>query len=148
MIERYGRATAIACIRGDGAHPKLSGTVRFVPQKDGTLIVAKLRGLPENEKGFFGFHIHEIGNCQGLGFPATGTHYDPDQRAHPGHRGDLPPLMADRGDAYMAVLSRRFSVGDVIGKSVVIHGLPDDFTSQPAGNAGEKIACGIIRRSL
>ena len=148
MFERYGRAAAIACVRGDSHFPKLSGTVRFVPQIDGTLVVAKIQGLPVSEKGFFGFHIHENGNCEGMGFPGTGTHFDPAGKPHPEHSGDLPPLLLSGDGAYMAVLTDRFRVRDVIGKSVVIHLLPDDLHTQPAGAAGIKIGCGVIRRTL
>jgi Cu-Zn family superoxide dismutase len=61
------------------------------------------------------------------------------------HAGDLPPLLACNGEAYLAVLTGRFRVKDVMGKTVVIHSRPDDFRSQPSGDAGEKIACGVIR---
>ena len=139
------RATAIACMHGGDAYPGLRGTVRFVPRKSGTLVVAEISGLPVTDTGFFAFHIHEGGNCSGSGFPNTGGHYNPDDRDHPLHAGDLPPLLSSGGSAYLAVMTDRFRIKDIIGRTVVIHSGPDDFKTQPAGNAGNKIACGVIR---
>ncbi|MBR6728207.1 MAG: superoxide dismutase family protein, partial [Clostridia bacterium] len=77
-------------------------------------------------------------------FAATGAHYNPEGCPHPYHKGDLPPLFGADGVAISAFLSDRFSVSEVLGKTVVLHSAPDDFTTQPAGGAGEKIACGVI----
>lgn len=133
--------TAIAHIRGQG----ISGTVRFHSQCDGTLVTADICGLPESETGFFAFHIHEGGCCGGEGFADTGSHYNPCSADHPRHAGDLPPLLSCGGKAHLEVVTGRFRVRDVIGRTVVIHSGPDDFKTQPAGNAGRKIACGVIR---
>ena len=136
---------AVAKIRGGVEVPKLSGCIRFYQQKGCVLIVAEIFGLPrENETGFFGFHIHQGESCSGTDFSETGSHYNPVDQIHPKHAGDLPPLMCCRGNAYLAVKTDRFTVRDIIGKSVVIHSDPDDFHTQPAGNAGKKIACGVI----
>ena len=136
---------AVAQIRGGVEVPKLSGCIRFYQQKGCVLIVAEILGLPrEIETGFFGFHIHQGENCSGTDFSGTGSHYNPADQVHPKHAGDLPPLMCCRGNAYLAVKTDRFTVHDIIGKTVVIHSNPDDFHTQPAGNAGRKIACGVI----
>ena len=136
---------AVAKIRGGAEVPKLSGCIRFYQQKGCVLIVAEIFGLSrENETGFFGFHIHQGESCSGTDFSGTGSHYNPVDQVHPKHAGDLPPLMCCRGNAYLAVKSDRFTVHDIIGKTVVIHSNPDDFHTQPAGNAGRKIACGVI----
>ena len=136
---------AVAQIRGGVEVPKLSGCIRFYQQKGCVLIVAEIFGLPrENETGFFGFHIHQGESCSGTDFSETGSHYNPADQVHPKHAGDLPPLMCCRGNAYLAVKTDRFTVHDIIGKTVVIHSNPDDFHTQPAGNAGKKIACGVI----
>ena len=136
---------AVAKIRGGVEVPKLSGCIRFYQQKGCVLIVAEIFGLPrENETGFFGFHIHQGESCSGTDFSETGSHYNPVDQIHPKHAGDLPPLMCCRGNAYLAVKTDRFTVHDIIGKTVVIHSDPDDFHTQPAGNAGRKIACGVI----
>lgn len=79
-----------------------------------------------------------------LFFSGTGSHYNPVERVHPKHAGDLPPLLECQGNAYLSIRTDRFSVSDVVGRTVVIHSDPDDFHSQPAGNAGMKIGCGVI----
>lgn len=147
MNPKSEKPAAMAQIRGDAAHPALQGTVRFYTRTMGTLVTADVLGLPDSETGFFGFHIHEGNDCSGTGFAATGGHYNPLTRAHPRHAGDLPPLLSDNGTAWFSVLTGRFQVRDIIGKTVVIHSKPDDFTTQPSGNSGAKIACGIIRRA-
>lgn len=144
MIGTYGRAAAVAVVRGDRKNPLLKGLVRFYQRPGGVLVEAEVSGLPNSPGGFFGFHIHDGGSCAGEGFPATGSHYDRRPNLHPRHAGDLPPLLSYGGRAYMAVVTDRFSIRDVIGRTVVIHGNADDFHSQPSGNAGEKIACGAI----
>ncbi len=139
---------AVAEIRGGMEVPQLTGCVRFYQENGCVLIEARISGLPkESETGFFGFHIHQGENCSGADFSGTGSHYNPAGRPHPDHAGDLPPLIRCRGNAYLSVRTDRFSVNDIIGRTVVIHSDPDDFCSQPAGNAGEKIACGVIRKA-
>ena len=136
---------AVACIKGGADAPHLSGEVRFYQERGTVLVVAEISGLPTcGESGFFALHIHEGNSCGGEGFSQTGGHYNPKGVAHPNHAGDLPPLLRYGDCAFLAVRTDRFCVQEVIGKTVVIHDGPDDFRSQPAGNAGEKIACGVI----
>lgn len=138
-------ADAVARIQGGREAPELSGEVLFFQECGRVLVVAKLSGLPQNnETGFFALHIHEGINCTGEGFAGTGSHYNPAGEMHPMHSGDLPPLLNCQRGAYLAVRTDRFRVADVIGRTVVIHSGPDDFRSQPAGNAGTKIGCGVI----
>ena len=138
---------AIAYIRGGPETPHLSGEVRFYQERGCVLVVANIAGLPQGSgPGFFAFHIHEGRDCSGESFSGTGGHYNPANDPHPNHAGDLPPLMLYNGGAYLAVRTDRFCVRDIIGRTVVIHSSPDDFHSQPSGNAGSKIACGVIRR--
>ena len=147
---RYCRRNpdAVARIQGGAEALQLSGCVQFYQERGCVLVVARIIGLPkESETGFFGFHIHQGESCSGTDFPGTGSHYNPTGQAHPKHAGDLPPLLSCRGNAYLSVKTDRFSVKEIIGRAVVIHSDPDDFHSQPAGNAGKKIACGIIRKS-
>ncbi|MGN1306586.1 MAG: superoxide dismutase family protein [Faecousia sp.] len=136
---------AQAKVKGGKKHPNLHGTVRFTARGNGTLVAAEICGLPESETGFFAFHIHEGEDCGGEGFSDTKGHMNPCNRAHPCHAGDLPPLLSCNGRAEMTVFTERFSVCDILGKTVVIHAEPDDFHTQPSGNAGTKIACGVIR---
>ena len=139
---------AVALMKGNDNYPNLNGVVKFyaVPYR-GTIVEAEIQNLPGGVEGdanaFFGFHIHENGDCS-ESFQNTGNHYNPSGAAHPFHAGDMPPLMSTRGYAWTAFFDARIKVADILGKSVVIHRMPDDFTSQPAGDAGEKIACGVI----
>ena len=138
---------AVAEIRGGMGAPRLTGCVRFYRENGCVLIEARISGLPrESETGFFGFHIHQGESCSGTDFFGTGSHYNPMEQAHLKHAGDLPPLLTFQGNAYLSVKTDRFSVDEIIGRTVVIHSNPDDFRSRPAGNAGKKIACGVIRR--
>lgn len=143
MLISAGRPQAVAWVRGENG---LRGSVTFYPIPGGTLVSAEIEGLPGNDTGFFGFHIHAGENCGGEGFSDTGGHLNPQGNPHPRHMGDLPPLLSGRGRAFLAVKTDRFRPEDVIGRTVVIHGGADDFHTQPAGNAGEKIGCGVIRR--
>ena len=143
---------ALAQIRGSGAYPSIRGSVRFYQTSYGVIVWAQITGLPDPgimcQGRIFAFHIHE-GQACGEGnakdpFPATGTHYDPYGCDHPYHAGDMPPLLGARGKAFSAFLTDRFTLREIVGRTVVIHALPDDFKSQPSGASGEKIACGKI----
>lgn len=157
-IEGYGRIlaegtpTARANLRGSTRYPGISGTVLFYPSGPGVLVAAQVAGLPTQtgqcRSGVFGFHIHEGGSCTGTAadpFASTGMHFSPVKCPHPHHAGDLPPLFENRGRAFLVVFTDRFTIPQIIGRTVVIHSQPDDFTTQPAGNSGVKIACGPIR---
>lgn len=146
FMKQNGYPTAAARIHGDSSHPGICGIVRFFQRENGVIIEAEVTGLPRTETGFFAFHIHDGTNCEGEGFPDADTHFNPGGVLHPNHAGDLPPLLADHGRAYMKFLTGRFHVGEVMGKTIIIHAGPDDFHTQPSGNAGTKIACGIIQR--
>lgn len=144
----FGRPLAVAEVRGeDPSGP--AGTVAFYPRDGGALVVVDVCRLPAGGSlcagGIFGFHIHEGDSCIGAGFPETKGHLNPEECPHPYHAGDLPPLFACGDRAFMAVLTDRFRIPDIIGRTVVIHSWPDDFTTQPSGDSGAKIACGVIR---
>lgn len=143
MPEFTQRPDAVARLQGGEKFPNLTGVVRFYRRKEGVLVRADVCGLPPGR--FFALHIHEGHGCGGEDFSETGGHYDPEERLHPYHAGDLPPLLSVCGWAHLSVLADRFCLKDILGRTVVIHEGPDDFTSQPAGNAGRKIACGVIR---
>ena len=138
---------AIAKIRGGKEYPHLCGIVRFFHRIDGVLIEVEIMSLPKTETGFFAYHIHDGSSCTGEGFPDTGSHFNPGKTNHPNHAGDLPPLLADHGKAYMKVFTDRFCIEEIIGRTVIIHSAPDDFHTQPSGNAGNKIACGVIQKA-
>ncbi len=140
--------TARAALSGDPTHPELMGEVLFSPYGRGTLVLARVVGL--SSPGFRGFHIHTNGDCSTGGdvpFSSAGGHYDPHDVPHPWHSGDLPPLLfsAD-GVALLAVYTDRFQPSEVVGRSVILHDMADDFRSQPAGDSGMRIACGVIKK--
>lgn len=139
------RPGAVARVSGGEQAPCLYGTVKFYETGRNILVTADICGLPTTPTGIFALHIHEGASCTGVDFVDTGGHYDPAGRPHPEHAGDLPPLFSCDGRAFLAVMTDRFSLREVIGRTVVIHSGPDDLHSQPAGNSGEKIACGVIR---
>lgn len=145
-MKQIGHPNAVARIRGGRDYPDVRGMVRFFQRCDGVLVEAEVSGLPKTKMGFFAFHIHEGASCAGDGFPDSGGHWNPGGTEHPSHAGDLPPLLGDFGKACLKVLTGRFRVEEIIGRTVILHGDPDDFHTQPAGNAGRKIACGVIRR--
>lgn len=146
MIFSFGRPAAIAHMAGNG----ISGTVSFYHFKGNVLVVADICGLPRSSEpcspGVFGFHIHSGQACTGVDFADTRGHLDLLDCPHPSHTGDLPPLFSCNGAAFMAVQTGRFRLSDIIGHTVVIHSQPDDFHTQPSGNSGTKIACGVIRQ--
>lgn len=140
---------ALAWVTGNASHPRLSGLVKFYETPyNGVLVEAEVFGLPdvssEYSSNFYGFHIHENGDCT-LPFDKTGNHYNPTNQPHPNHAGDLVPILGNQGYAWSTFFDRRFTIDEIIGKSVIIHAHPDDFTTQPSGNSGEKIGCGVIR---
>ena len=149
---RRGRLRASADVKGGPAYPALHGTVELYDTASGVLVLAWMQGLPHPSDPcaapVFAFHIHDGVACTGNEadpFANAGTHYDPKSCPHPYHAGDMPPLFGAGGYAFSAFLTTRFRIEEVIGKAVVVHAGVDDFSSQPAGNAGEKIACGSIR---
>lgn len=144
-----GKPQALAWVTGGAAVPTLSGLVRFYNTPyGGTLVEAELFGLPggtqPGNSGFYGMHIHENGDC-GDNFQNVGGHWNPGSAQHPWHAGDLLPLFSNQGYAWIAFYDKRFLIPEILGKAVVIHRMHDDFHSQPAGNSGEKIGCGLIR---
>lgn len=153
MVEKLnGMPEAYAQVKGSEQYPEIHGMIYFFEVYGGTVVMAELYGLPDEENQesgeFFAFHIHEGKDCGGNGgepFPDVGMHYNPEHKDHPEHAGDLPPLLSTHGAAWSAVYTGRFYPDDIIGKTVIIHSKADDFKSQPSGDSGEKIACGEIK---
>lgn len=145
--------TAIAIITGNEDNSSIRGEVLFYQLDDGVYIKAYIIGIPDTDSNgnptkFHGFHIHEVGNCNTSTsqdpFPATGGHFDTDDTKHPFHSGDLPPILSANGTGILSVFTNSFRVIDIIEKSIILHETSDDFTSQPSGMSGAKIACGVI----
>lgn len=150
-VQMRASPQAVAIIEGSEKYPDIQGLVRFYQTKQGVLMAAEIDGLPAPEdickNPVFGFHIHSGNHCEGDAhdpFSEAMSHYNPNDCEHPFHAGDLPPLLGNNGYGFGTFLTNRFCMREIIGKTVIIHGNPDDFTTQPSGNSGEKLACGII----
>lgn len=142
---------AYAHISGSQNYPMINGLVYLYQLPSGVFLIAQVQSLPDSTEpcasNIYGFHIHQGNSCTGNAddpFADTDGHYNPRNCPHPAHAGDLPPLFGNHGYALLAFFTDRFSVNDVIGRNFVVHARPDDFTTQPAGNSGAKIACGRI----
>jgi superoxide dismutase, Cu-Zn family len=131
------------------------GTVTFTPKGDRVVVVANVSGLAP---GNHGFHIHEKGDCSSGDGMSAGGHFNPLGKPHGSpstmdrHAGDMPMLVADAsGNATLTVDLDVMTVGagaaDVIGKGVIVHKDADDYKTQPTGNSGARVACGVIRKS-
>ncbi len=153
-----GIPRAYAHINGSEKYPEVKGMVLFYPYENGTVVVADIGGLPmddesmnPNEKqsgSILGFHIHEGFVCSGNEeepFSDAGAHYSRQPAQHPEHTGDMPVLFVNQGKAWMAFYTDRFTVDEVRGRTVIVHDMPDDFRTDPAGDSGKRIACGVIR---
>lgn len=145
-------ADAQAIIHGSPKYPGINGLILFYQSLGGVILVAQVQGLPQGTgdcaANIYGFHIHEGISCTGNAqdpFANAGDHYNPGNCPHPAHAGDLPPLFGNHGYAFMIFFTDRFSVREVIGRTIIVHASPDDFTTQPSGNSGAKIACGRIQ---
>ncbi len=139
----YLRPTLMAEISGEN---DIRGIAEFYPLNGGTLILTEVNNLPKTPTNIFAYHIHE-GDACGKNFESTGGHFNPANSPHPTHIGDMPPLFAKDGVAYSIFFHPNASCDMLEGHVVVIHEDVDDFTSQPAGNSGRKIACGKIVRN-
>ena len=131
------------------------GDVTLSQTSNGLLILGELSGLPP---GTHGFHIHTVGKCDPT-FEAAGGHFNPTTRQHgfrnPGgnHGGDLPNLnVPEGGNLRLEAWTRDVSLSgnnrvlDSDGSALVIHALADDYTTDPSGASGGRIACGVIAR--
>lgn len=146
-----GKPDASAKISGSEDFPEIEGNTYFYQTRNGVIVGVEVSGLPtENDackKPVFALHIHEGNSCMGNmndPFADVMSHYNPKNCPHPFHAGDLPSLFGANGYAFSAFLTDRFTADEIIGKTIIIHSAPDDFTTQPSGNSGMKIACGVI----
>lgn len=147
---------AYAKIKGGPYAPYLNGIVFFYDVPGGTEVCIEAGGLPDFQPsrndhapiGPHGFHLHEFGACE-IGDPlnpyqSAGGHWNPANQPHGNHAGDFPVLFSNNGYTRMCFFTDKFTVSDVIGKSVIIHQNPDDYRTQPSGNSGKRLGCGII----
>lgn len=133
---------------------KVEGVVRFIPAEQGKVrVLADLHGLQPNSK--HGFHIHEYGDCSAPDASSAGGHFNPEHHPHAGpntenrHAGDFGNIQADaKGNAHLDMTVDNITIGSgkdaILGRAVVVHGKADDLKSQPSGDAGPRIGCGVI----
>lgn len=119
----------------------------------GLKLTADITGLKPG--AVHGFHVHENGECKGPDFKSAGGHFNPTKHPHAGpaaeekHAGDLGNIVANaKGEAKTEVMipkDQNVSISSYIGKAVILHAKADDLSTQPSGDAGDRIACGIIK---
>lgn len=129
----------------------VQGIVTFTKMEDGIKMVADVEGL---SPGKHGFHIHEYGDCSAPDATSAGGHFNPEDMPHGAptdikrHVGDLGNLEADaEGKAHYERVDDLISFSgshSIIGLAVIVHAGEDDFVTQPTGNAGPRVACGVI----
>jgi Cu-Zn family superoxide dismutase len=132
-----------------------AGTVTFTQMGNKVTVNAKVSGLAP---GRHGFHVHEKGDCSAPDAMSAGGHFNPTGKAHGDpnapdhHAGDMPMLQADAsGNATLSadldVITIGSGVTDIVGKSVIVHKDADDYKTQPTGNSGARVACGIVNKT-
>ncbi len=144
-MEQVNNFYIYADINGNSLAPNLKGMMYLYPFKNGTLLEIEVINMPKDDSHPYALHIHEGNSCEGEKFDKSLGHYNPKNVQHPMHVGDLPPLFSNDGYSYMVVYTNRFKPAEVIGRTVIIHNGMDDFKTQPSGNSGEKMACGVIK---
>lgn len=130
----------------------VSGTVTFRQESGGVTLTARVSGLTP---GAHGFHIHDKGDCSAPDATSAGGHFNPTGMPHGypdhtnHHAGDMPQLVADTaGNATLTAKLPGLAIGDgaanIVGRGLIVHAAPDDFKTQPTGNSGARVACGVI----
>jgi Cu-Zn family superoxide dismutase len=130
----------------------VAGQLKFSPVAGGVRVTGTVTGLKPHAP--HAFHVHEKGDCSAADGASAGGHFNPTGKPHGGfttaahHMGDMPSLMADgSGTAQVDFISQEFTLegaNTIVGKAVIVHRDPDDINSQPSGNAGPRLACGVI----
>jgi Cu-Zn family superoxide dismutase len=153
----HHHAMAIAHVQPAKNAPQdeqVSGTVKFMPSDDGVMAMLDLKGFKPNSE--HGFHIHEKGDLSAPDLKSAGGHFDPGMTKHHGgttgdmrHGGDLGNITADasgnvKTDITVHGISIDGATDGIVGRSVIVHAKADDLKSQPAGDAGDRIAGGVI----
>ena len=148
--EKAGPKNAVAVVHGFGdSHVK--GVVHFMATADGVQIRGEISGLTP---GKHGFHIHEFGDCSSADPKCHGGHFNPEKKKHGGpdgaerHVGDLGNITANAsGKATIQMTDKLLALSgphSIVGRAVIIHAKADDLKSQPSGDAGPRIAGGVV----
>ena len=150
-----GKQRAASAIMTPASQSTVEGTVAFRAIQDQLKVDVQLSGLVP--QSVHGLHVHANGDCSAADASSAGGHFNPTKQMHRNgdehHAGDLPNVTADQNGQINAVLYikgltiKADELTDIQGRSVVLHADPDDYQSQPSGNAGQRIACGVIRVS-
>lgn len=134
---------------------RVSGRLTLAPMGDGVHVSGDVGGLPPRAPS--GFHVHEKGDCSAVDATSAGAHFNPAGSAHgragtaTHHAGDMDNIVADAsGVAKVNVHLRGVTLGggapnDIANRAVIVHAAPDDYHTQPTGNAGARVACGVIK---
>jgi len=143
----YAATTAAHADLGPASGSTVSGTVTVTAVAGGVRLEVKATGLTP---GVHGFHVHDVGDCSAPDASSAKGHFNPGAKPHGSHAGDLSDLTANAsGTATLSVVMTGLSLDDgpasIIGRAFVIHADPDDHVSQPAGNSGKRVACGVIK---
>lgn len=135
-------------------HGQTNGSARLTSAAGGVLIELEVSGLPAGE--WVAFHVHETGSCDHDGdFQSAGGHFNPDSKEHGyfsadgPHAGDMPNqyVAADgtlRAQVFNGSVTLDEGEAGIVGRALMIHAKPDDYRSQPAGDAGARLACAVI----
>lgn len=153
-LPAFAQQTQTAVADFIGADGKETGRAALTQGKDGVLIEVEVSGLPPGT--WVGFHIHENGVCDAKGHhESAGGHFNPGKKEHGflavngPHAGDMPNLYVDKdGTARAHVYNGHVTLNDdnaIRGKALMIHARSDDYRSQPAGDAGERLACAVVK---
>jgi Cu-Zn family superoxide dismutase len=132
---------------------KVAGTITVATMGSGVHFTGTITGLTP---GKHGFHIHEKGDCSAPDATSAGGHFNPENKAHGApdapehHAGDLGNIEADASGAakvnvHMNGITLGSGADSVMGKAIIVHANPDDLKTQPTGNAGARVACGVIQ---
>ena len=155
LVAATAQAETAAATLAPTAGNTAAGSVTFTQNGDKVTVSAKLTGLTP---GGHGFHVHEKGDCSASDGTSAGGHFNPTGKPHGDpaapdhHAGDMPMLQADAsGNATLTTDLAGVTIGsgttDIIGKSVIVHKDADDYKTQPTGNSGARVACGVINKS-
>ena len=140
--------TKAIAVLSSASGSQVTGTVMFTKSGNGVQVVAEISGLTP---GKHGFHVHEFGDCSAADATSAGSHFNPTKDPHAGHdadkrhMGDLGNLEADAsGKARLDLTDKKIKIEQIIGKAVIVHEKADDLKTQPTGDAGGRVACGVI----
>jgi Cu-Zn family superoxide dismutase len=153
--ETISAESATATLQGAPTDTDFKGTITFTPEGNGVRVVAHLEGVDAD--GQHGFHVHQTGECtHGEGdkhFTSAGGHFNPANTDHacpptePRHAGDLGNIEVKGGTGDLEETSTLLSLSgpnSVVGKAIILHAKADDCKTQPTGDAGDRLACGVV----